>query len=125
MLNCTLILGLMTLELNALLQSLGHAAHKLSALLFTDSFILLSDALLQLLGRAWVAMLDAVLEHVPEILDGVEVRRARRELHDVHSVVVHPRVDCRGVVRAGVVLQEAPEATRVEALVRRLEVVLE
>ena len=43
----------------------------------------------------------------------------------MHAIVVHPRVDRGCVVRAGVVLQEAPQATRVETLISWLEIVLQ
>ena len=95
------------------------------ALFGTNGLILLFEDPLQLFSRSRVAMLDAVLQHMPNILDRVEVWRARRELHNVHAMVVHPRVNCSGVVWTGIVLLETPEAMREETLIAGLEVVLQ
>ena len=111
----------MTLKLDALQQAGVHAARKRAALLFVDGLIFFSQIQLQLLSRTRVAMFDAPLEYMPEVLNRVEVRRARGKLDDE---VVHPRVDFGIVVRTGVVLQEAEELMRIEMFISLFEVVL-
>src|SRR4051812_15058682 len=94
--------------MNNSLTTLRHAVHKLAKQFGGGGLPLLCHHVLQSVLRGWLALLDASRHVVPQVLDGVEVRRVGREVEAADAVVVQPGLRLSGSVSRRVVPQQPP-----------------
>ena len=113
----------MTLIVEQQLQAARHAAADVRDEFQIGGLPLLSDELLHLLHCLREASVDAGLEHVPQVLDGVEVRAPGWPVDQCNSLLVQIGDSLGSGVEADVVLLEMPRASRVELTEGREETV--
>ena len=102
------------------LQAARHAAADVRDVFEVSSSPLLSNHLLHFFQCLGEARVDTGLEHVPQVLDGVEVRAPGRSLDERYSLLVEIGDCLRSGVEANIVLLEVPRARRIE-LAERLD----
>lgn len=96
---CVLKLNLVPLVRSHKLQALRHAEAGARAIVEISGLPLDSDEVFQFFHSLGVMRVDATLEVIPQILDGIEIRTPWREVDDVDSVGVKPGARGASIVR--------------------------
>ena len=97
--SCVLKLNLVTLVRSHKLQALRHREAGARAIIEISRLPLDSDEVFQFFHSLRVMRVDAMLEVIPQILDGIEIRTPWREVDDVDSVGVKPGARGASIVR--------------------------
>ena len=113
---CVLKLNLVTLVCSHKLQALRHRKAGARAIIEISRLPLDCDEVFQFFHRLGVMRVDATLEVIPQILNGIEIRTPWWEIDHVHSMVVEPGTRCAGIVRRRIVLLIPPLAARPEGM---------